>query len=356
MKKHFYWLDWIRFLAAFVVVFAHAKQNIFGDYVQLAAISKTTATAFFYFFFRLGNESVIVFFVLSGFLVGGLSIERILQGTFDLASYSIDRGVRIYMPLIPALVLSGIIALCTGKSLNGWEFVGNLLQLQGVLVDNFASNGPLWSLAYECWYYLAIPCFFLFFTRKQQWHIWLASIVVFFAIFTKLEVVYLFCWFIGALFYFNRPKNHCLLDLSLAAVLILLGLAFSQLNTASRSIQVSQYADIIPGGAVSQLIFATGCAFFIRAAAISKPHRIFIQKIESYGTFLASFSYTLYLIHYPILRILAPYFKLNDGIIDYYAIVKLGIAVMICLISAYLFYLLFERNTTIVKQWVKRFC
>src|SRR5207302_8969523 len=36
-------------------------------------------------------------------------------------------------------------------------FLGNLLGLQTVCVPSFGSNGPLWSLANEWWYY----CFFI---------------------------------------------------------------------------------------------------------------------------------------------------------------------------------------------------
>jgi peptidoglycan/LPS O-acetylase OafA/YrhL len=33
-------------------------------------------------------------------------------------------------------------------------FVGNLLQLQTIVVSSLGSNGPLWSLANEWWYYV----------------------------------------------------------------------------------------------------------------------------------------------------------------------------------------------------------
>jgi peptidoglycan/LPS O-acetylase OafA/YrhL len=35
--------------------------------------------------------------------------------------------------------------------------IGNYAFLQGIYVPTFGSNGPLWSLANEFWYYIAFP-------------------------------------------------------------------------------------------------------------------------------------------------------------------------------------------------------
>ena len=40
------------------------------------------------------------------------------------------------------------------KHLNFGIFAGNLLQLQTIIVSSLGSNGPLWSLANEWWYYV----------------------------------------------------------------------------------------------------------------------------------------------------------------------------------------------------------
>jgi len=50
-------------------------------------------------------------------------------------------------------------------------FVGNLLYLQSILVMPFGSNGPLWSLAHEFWYYLAFPILVLMLTKAER--LWL---------------------------------------------------------------------------------------------------------------------------------------------------------------------------------------
>jgi len=40
-------------------------------------------------------------------------------------------------------------------------FLGNLMQLQTIVVSSFGSNGPLWSLANEWWYYVAFGLFMM---------------------------------------------------------------------------------------------------------------------------------------------------------------------------------------------------
>ena len=70
-RLYYYWLDAIRFLAAFMVVFCHSRNDFFLPYGELPVEQKTLGTMLFYSLGRLGHEAVIVFFVLSGFLVGG---------------------------------------------------------------------------------------------------------------------------------------------------------------------------------------------------------------------------------------------------------------------------------------------
>jgi peptidoglycan/LPS O-acetylase OafA/YrhL len=106
---------------------------------------------------RLGREAVVVFFVLSGFLVGGRALRDLAERRFDGRRYAADRASRLYAVLLPALCLTAVCDAVRG----GWSnvdngmavFVGNLLFLQDVTTTVYGSNGPLWSLAFEAWYY-----------------------------------------------------------------------------------------------------------------------------------------------------------------------------------------------------------
>jgi hypothetical protein len=130
-QKRFYWLDWFRFLAAFEVVACHARLGVWTHYDQLQASSKNWLTWIFFASTHLGNEAVVLFFVLSGYLVGGKVLQRTFDRSFDTSAYVLDRVTRIYVPFLPALIVSGIIGYAIGaRPLSLFEFLGNLVVVQ----------------------------------------------------------------------------------------------------------------------------------------------------------------------------------------------------------------------------------
>lgn len=97
-KEHYYWLDALRFIAAFMVVLSHSRNTFFPAFGDLPVEQHNVFTMAFTMFCRMGHEAVVIFFVLSGFLVGGRGIERIKTGTMNVGSYAIDRFSRITPP------------------------------------------------------------------------------------------------------------------------------------------------------------------------------------------------------------------------------------------------------------------
>lgn len=96
-----------------------------------------------------GFSSVIVFFILSGFVIGH-STKGTPTGD-NVVLYLQKRFIRLYPIYLVALVLSFAVA---GVSLASSSFIGHLLFMQGALVPVIESNGPLWSLNNEALYYL----------------------------------------------------------------------------------------------------------------------------------------------------------------------------------------------------------
>ena len=97
-KLHFYWLDSLRFIAAFMVLLSHARNTFFPPFGELPVDQQNIFSMVFTMFCRMGHEAVIVFFVLSGFLVGGRGFERMKNGSMNVGSYAIDRFARICPP------------------------------------------------------------------------------------------------------------------------------------------------------------------------------------------------------------------------------------------------------------------
>jgi peptidoglycan/LPS O-acetylase OafA/YrhL len=143
-------LEAMRGLAAIYIVFHHIIA--FNHLEQRNFVLKLI--------FMHPQEAVLVFFMLSGFVVF-LSAER--SGNLTFRNYFKKRFVRIYPTTITAFVMSIILF-----SFNRYHFtindlkilVGNLFMLQddsvqpGLIVPVFLKNYPLWSLSYEWWFYM----------------------------------------------------------------------------------------------------------------------------------------------------------------------------------------------------------
>ena len=110
---------------------------------------------------RFGQEAVILFFIVSGFVIH-LSCQP--PGSQTFKTYFIKRFVRIYVPLIVVFGVGYIVESYNRGApitISTTELLGNLFMLQdwppempGVLVDPVFGNNPLWSLAYEWWFYM----------------------------------------------------------------------------------------------------------------------------------------------------------------------------------------------------------
>ena len=156
-----------RAVAAALVLFDHVRHLLLTDFNNID--HKTVADRLLYMLTGFGHEAVVLFFVISGYLVGGLTIKRWRKDGPDIALFAAARISRIYTVLLPTLAIgfvldfygqhwlnsSGVYTATLGSPLNLTTFVANVFMMQGVLANPLGTNGPLWSLAYEWWYYCA---------------------------------------------------------------------------------------------------------------------------------------------------------------------------------------------------------
>jgi len=97
-----------------------------------------------------GHVAVVVFFVLSGYVIGRNHPERLrLNG---IGTYLRKRFTRVY-PMYVLAVLAGVVA--SGFTISGRSVVFHLLFWQSWGEPVMFENNPLWSLQYEVLYYLA---------------------------------------------------------------------------------------------------------------------------------------------------------------------------------------------------------
>jgi len=352
-SNHFPWLDLIRFLAAFTVLVVHARHFSFVDYGMLPSNQKTMMIAGLFAVSRIGSEAVIMFFVLSGFLVGGLAFVRIKDRSFKIIDYSVDRFSRIMMPLFPALILSGCIKWIIDGEFLPWDFMGNLLSLQGVLVPVLGDNSPLWSLSYEVWFYILMGGGALLTLHGRKHFLGLFIIILFMVIFTKLSVVYWFCWIIGAIAFVYRPSRFSLFLLTSSVFLTFVSVILVQLAMPTESLNSADWRAFIPSIEISRLFLASGMALLLQQVSLFNTKNLFIARIDSMGTQLAASAYTLYLTHYPLLH-LGTYLGIKRSeSISAYAVWIFLFEIFVCMVAAWIIYMMFEKHTVKVRRWIK---
>lgn len=147
------YLDGLRFIAALVVLASHIGYDRFTD-GNMAWIRSL----------NLGSDAVIVFFVLSGFVIA----HTTFSGARGPAAYAEARIARLYSVIIPALAVTFLLDTAGANlfpaAYDGWWYNGENPASQYAHAVSFTtqvwnenirmgSNGPFWSVAYEAWYY-----------------------------------------------------------------------------------------------------------------------------------------------------------------------------------------------------------
>jgi len=152
-------VDGLRAVAVLSVVFCHAGFNCPGGFI-----------------------GVDVFFVISGYLIAGLILKELKQGTFTLANFWERRVRRIAPPLVvvvAATFVAGWFILMPedfasfGKSAVGLALLASNVQFWKSIdyFDNAAEEKPLlhtWSLSVEEQFYLFVPVFLLLLAKRSK--------------------------------------------------------------------------------------------------------------------------------------------------------------------------------------------
>jgi peptidoglycan/LPS O-acetylase OafA/YrhL len=307
--------DLLRGLAAFFVLFDHWRNLFFVDYPHITAYR--LRFAIFYALASAGHQSVIVFFVLSGYFIGGTVFRSLECNQWAWSGYLLRRLVRLWTVLVPALLLClfwdrlGIHlrlapALYTGHvadnmvgdvapALTVRVFLGNLFFLQSILTSVFGSDGALWSLANEFWYYLLFPLglIALWRTPRLSYRLLCAALFVITA------------WFIGSAMFLAFP-------------IWLAGVALFKLPPPAFSPRTARYLRIGSSLLYAPIFFAFGrlpwitgnnrdylltvitTLFLWILLSANTPHTSRSRAVRASREF-ARFSYTLYVAHVPFL-------------------------------------------------------
>ncbi len=152
-------LDLLRTIALLLVIGRHL----------IPRIKEAGQNSFLTTWHDIGWIGVDLFFVLSGFLIGGLLFnESRKTGTINIGRFLFRRGLKIY-PVY--FVLLGYTLVKT--AISGWapfvDLVSNAWPCF-ILVQNYGGTYPwghTWSLAVEEHFYLLLPFLIVFLARRQ---------------------------------------------------------------------------------------------------------------------------------------------------------------------------------------------
>jgi peptidoglycan/LPS O-acetylase OafA/YrhL len=310
-------LDLIRGVAAWLVMWGHLRNLFFVDFENVEHGSRLVKVV--YLLTGFGHQSVVVFFVLSGFLISGTVIKRFVSGGWSWRGYAIDRLTRLYLVLIPGLLFGllwdktgSVIFASTGlysQPLTGFgssivrsritfpAFFGTLAFLQTLVSPVFGSNGPLWSLANEFWYYALFPvglaALVAWAKQRIRQAVLLSVLAIAMAEFVKTPILPGFLiWMAGCALVVAYSRFDLRRGFWLIAYLLIASIAVFACLAASRTRN---------SGALGSDI-ALGVTFSVFLFGILQielgSHQEGYAKVAH---LLAGFSYSLYVLHFPLL-------------------------------------------------------
>jgi len=345
------YLDLCRFIAAVAVVLAHLVHfNIAtGDWVKWIPAS--------------GRDAVILFFLLSGYVISYTCKRK----NDSLKSYAIARATRVYSVALPIILLTVLVDLI-GIEFNPDNYSGlyqyaklsiyiplhlSFLGEIWTLSEQPFTVPPYWSLGYEVWYYVLFAALYFYSGIKR---IIIFSVLF---IFVGYKLWLLFpLWLAGVWLYHNHTR--WLLHQAVANIIFygsLFGyIAFKLTGTDKYLIALGQ--DIWPftslplGSAKKYLSDYVVCFFVITHLYAARYVNLsWLFNAKRAIVVLASYTFTLYLVHAPVMKTIEHNWQLNTNSI------YTGIFVLILVgLATWILGLLTEQKKYIFKPPITWFC
>ena len=306
MKRGFScYLDLVRVLAC-LTVFAHHLILNYGCYESTGTACKLVSRLVP---FRAGHAAVVIFFVLSGYVITYVASER--ETTFR--QYALSRCARIYSVAIPTLFLTALFAIYfmsvhdysnipVYQFRKLWKYLPMFLTFttdHWFYGEDPFSHGGWWSLSYEVWYYVIFAAAFY----ARGWRRWVLTTLALICVGPKLWALFP-CWLAGGIVY--RLQQQAKIQPP-AAIAVVAGSLFATLFTIESNglVEIDDWTDGLSGGWLSNhmrfsqwfvgdillsILFATN----IFAAKFARmDFGIFVQPVK----YLASLTFTFYMIH-----------------------------------------------------------
>lgn len=299
------YFDFVRFFAAVLVVHSHFLG--FGIVPEILNFGEKA---------EFGREAVIIFFVMSGYVIAYTTEEK----NHSFKEYFLARSTRIYSVALPVILLSFVIGgmglLLAPESYADFYQANNplfyiafhlaFLGEVSIFYEKPFLIVPYWSLSYEVWYYVFFAV--VFYLRGNQRIIFSAVLIL---LLGHRLLLLLPIWWAGVLL-FHLNKRHQLketlaLVLFICSILLVLALKFSawpeQLRIFARTID---FGFIPPLGSAERFLsdYLYCLLIMLNFYCANSLKNNFLLKYKKVIRNFASYTFTLYLCH---MLVLEPY-------------------------------------------------
>jgi peptidoglycan/LPS O-acetylase OafA/YrhL len=358
--QHSVLISALRSLAALQVVAAHLRGELFPSLKTVADPSLWyQGLAFFTGFSHI---AVVIFFLLSGWLVGGSLLNKLGEPNC-MISYAIDRLTRMWIVLVPAFVLTlaigtitqtvdpGRISYAPDNEYSWSTFWGNLFGLQGMAVPRFGGNFSLWSLANEMWYYALFPLLLLpvIAQRGITKVAGLAACALIGYLLLFDLMLYFLIWLLGVLF--SRIRIEMGRAARFVLIVVILGLAVHFRLSGS-------IGTLVAATFTEDLLFSVLFLCLLSSLQFPADRARMGNRLAKLAGLLAPFSFTLYVIHYPLIHLAeflhGPAGTQTLSTSDPASLLVYAALFAAIVVFAYLFHLPFEAHTYRLRRFVKR--
>ncbi|MCU0118139.1 acyltransferase [Pseudomonas sp. B2M1-30] len=206
------------------------------------------------FYSMLGQGSVALFFMITGFLFWGRLLAQGRQ--HDWLAFGVSRVFRLYPLYLPLM----LVVFATVFHLQGWELKEPGIQLLKQIlawlsfdrpdINQYPQTGMLisnvtWTLAYEVFFYLALPLAATAFIFRSNWRQILLCLIGIYALYQlvgwehslKKHFIASFLGGIAAAYWVRRPQLVAWGRTRLASVIAIVALvvAFTAFNRAFKT-------------------------------------------------------------------------------------------------------------------------
>jgi peptidoglycan/LPS O-acetylase OafA/YrhL len=310
-RKESTYLDLVRSIAALDVVFGHAC-----DFYNLP------------FTGRWGHQAIMVFFVLSGYVIAYVADTR----ENNLQMFLVARLARLWSVLVPALILTVIcdfLGRHFGVDSRGFAEspTDHFIIRIGAMLVFFSetwvsiqplSNGAAWSLCLEFWYYVT----FALWTFMRPG--WLRIGMAFFASLLSGHkgLLLLPVWLMGVMLQRNpglrrhsAPLDGALWLISLLLIgWIMIGRVYDPAIEWMKSETAPWLFEQLAQSRVFWLDWLLGLLVAVHLLAARRVSQwLPLELIATPAHWCAGVSFAIYLFHYPLLHLSAAFLPVNQG-------------------------------------------